>query len=317
MFEALAILSDKYNDSTYYKGHNDDSIFDFGEYSSKTEKIFFQYIEAAIEEIVVDNTPNAVKYISSSIINVKRLYPVEADDEFTALLKRYLNAKRNLDKRMNYVPGSFLNRWIDNKHFNLGSKITIDVDNEGLGITLRLHQDENDTQGSLLADSGYGITQLFAILLNIEVAIMERTYQESVDGKYIIVNDEDVIRRFTGANLAIEEPEIHLHPNFQAKLAEMFAEAYKEYGVNFIIETHSEYLIRKLQTLVLPNAKDKQIERDDISIIYINNADVNKRELGEPHVKHIGINKFGFLDDDFGPGFFDEALRLADRLIKG
>lgn len=306
IFSALVLLSEYQKDKDYHKYAKTDF---FNIHSMcLPEQIFFQYIEAAIEEIVVDNTPNSIKYISSSIINVKRLYPVEADDEFTSLLKRYLYAKRNMDERMNYVPGSFLNRWIDNEHFDLGSKITIDVDKDGLGITLRLHQDENDAQGSLLADSGYGITQLFAILLNIEVAIMERTYQESVDGKYIIVNYEDVIRRFAGATLAIEEPEIHLHPNFQAKLAEMFTEAYKEYGINFIIETHSEYLIRKLQTLVLPNAKDKQVDREDISIIYINSADVKKRELGEPHVKQIGICANGFLDSQFGTGFFDQAL---------
>lgn len=309
VFAALASLSSV--DDSYFECPNGTDCWG---YSSTAERLFFEFIEAAIEEIVVEDTPDALRYVSSSVINVKRLYPVESSDEFTVMLKRYLKAKRDMDREMGYVPGTFLNKWIGKDHFGIGKNISIEIDKEGLGITLRLHEDEDDKEGSLLADSGYGLTQLFAILLNIEIAIMERKRgQHSSDDKISIYPDTDVV--YDSPTIAIEEPEIHLHPNFQAKLAELFAEAYKEYGINFIIETHSEYLIRKLQTLVLPAAKEKQIDRNQISIIYINNVDVNKREPGEPHVKSIHINKYGFLDDDFGSGFFDEALKLSDSLI--
>lgn len=301
-FEALAILSDECNTHAFYE--KPDDIWPV--YSSLTERLFFSFIEKAIEEIVVEYTPKSLNYVSSSIINVKRLYPMEADDDFTGILKRYMNAKRNMSREMNYVAGSFLNRWIAKDHFDIGHKITIDVDKEGLGITLRLHQDEHDDKGSLLADSGYGITQLFAILLNIEVAIMERKNLPLIQDD-ILFNSNDKTT-FSCPTIAIEEPEIHLHPNFQAMLAEMFTEAYKEYGIHFIIETHSEYLIRKLQTLVLPNAKDMQVDREHISVIYIDNADEDKRKLGDPHVRRIGIRKNGFLDGRFGQGFFDQAI---------
>lgn len=303
-FEALAMLSDNFGDCIYYHRPNGR---EYMEYSSNVEYLFFRFIEAAIKEVVTEDAPDAIDYVSSSIINVKRLYPLESDDEFTRFLKRYLNAKRNMDKRMKYVAGSFLNKWIDRNHFDIGSKISIDIDNEGLGITLRLYQDENDKMGSLLADSGYGVTQLFAIFLSIEVAIMERKIWEQIPNEKISVFSKREVS-YSVPTIAIEEPEIHLHPNFQAMLAEMFVEAHKQFGIDFIIETHSEYLIRKLQTLVLPSAKENQIGRNQISIIYINNADVNKREFGEPHIKSIEIRPNGFLDGNFGTGFFDQSI---------
>lgn len=309
-FEALAMLSDNFGDCIYY--HRPNGCV-YMEYSSNVESLFFRFVEAAIKEVVTEDAPDAIDYVSSSIINVKRLYPLESDDEFTGFLKRYLDAKRNMDKKMKYVAGSFLNKWIDRNHFDIGSKISIDIDKEGLGITLRLHQEENDETGSLLADSGYGVTQLFAILLSIEVAIMERKNWEKIpDNKISVFSEKEIC--FSTPTIAIEEPEIHLHPNYQAMLAEMFVEAHKQYGIDFIIETHSEYLIRKLQTLVLPSAQENQIDREQISIIYINNADVNRRELGEPHVKSIEIGPDGFLDGNFGTGFFDQSLTDIRKL---
>ena len=55
---------------------------------------------------------------------------------------------------------------------------------------------------------------------------------------------------YENKTIAIEEPEIHLHPKYQSLLADMFLEAYKTYNIHFIIETHSEYLIRESQVLV-------------------------------------------------------------------
>ena len=98
IFEALAYLSNK-----YAKNVSDNSIYfnspngkEYMEYSSRTEFLFFKFVEAAIEEIVVDATPDTLSYVSSSVINVKRLYPMESEDEFTVLLKRYLKLPEGL-----------------------------------------------------------------------------------------------------------------------------------------------------------------------------------------------------------------------------
>jgi predicted ATPase len=51
----------------------------------------------------------------------------------------------------------------------------------------------------------------------------------------------------------IEQPELHLHPSVQASLADLFIaaitarEASEPRGVQLLIESHSEHLLRRLQ----------------------------------------------------------------------
>lgn len=313
MYEALAYLSMKYvpNNSVYY---NEPTMYANMEFSSRTERLFIHFVKEVIEEIVVDAAPEALQYVSSSIINVQRLYPVEADNEFTELLKRYLKAKRNMPQNTDYIPDTFMNRWVEK--FKIGKRISINVDSEGLGITLKLHKDDNDQAGSLLADSGYGITQLFATFLNIEVAIMERKVSKVLadDDINAIPSEEDKITKYSVPTIAIEEPEIHLHPSYQSMLADMFYEAYSKYGVHFIIETHSEYMIRKFQLLVAGVEKVERLNNEDISVFYVYTPE-EAEQTGEPQVKPIGICSDGYLNDSFGSGFFDESTSLSKQLM--
>lgn len=53
-----------------------------------------------------------------------------------------------------------------------------------------------------------------------------------------------------GHIVIVEEPESHLHPLAQAKLAELLASVSAARGVQFIVETHSEHLFRRMQTLM-------------------------------------------------------------------
>lgn len=304
-FEAMAILSHKLmpEDNLHYQ--SPDGI-PFTQYSSRVEYLFFKYLEEAIEEIVVDATPDALSYVSSSIINVKRLYPLESNDEFTELLKKYVEAKRSLNKKSDYVPNTFTDKWI--KAFGIGDRISINIDDEGLGITMRLHKNQADVKGMILADNGYGITQIFAILLNVEVAIMNRKSLKYYDDKNIEWNAK-ILQRYSEPTIAIEEPEIHLHPRYQSLLAEMFYDAYKTYGIHFIIETHSEYLIRKSQVIVagLQYESNKEAEKKCPFRTYYMPKD------GKPY--SLGYRKDGKFVEEFGSGFYDEATNLAFDIL--
>ena len=57
-----------------------------------------------------------------------------------------------------------------------------------------------------------------------------------------------------------------------------------------------------------------EISNKDISILYVYSPD-DALEAGEPLVKQIGLCKDGYLDDTFGPGFFNEATRLSRLLM--
>ena len=305
LFEAMAMLSHKLIPENEIHYQSPDKI-PFVQYSSKVEYLFFKYLEEAIEEIVVEATPDALSYVSSSIINVKRLYPLESNDEFTELLKKYVETKRCLDKEADYVPNTFMDKWI--KAFGIGERISINIDDEGLGITLRLHKSEADEKGMLLADNGYGITQIFAILLNIEVAIMSRKSLKYYEDKNIEWNAK-ILKKYSEPTIAIEEPEIHLHPRYQSLLAELFYDAYKTYGIHFIIETHSEYLIRKSQVIVAGlkfSSNQEAEEKCPFRTYYMPNN-------SKPY--SLGYRKDGKFAEEFGSGFYDEATNLAFDIL--
>ena len=85
----------------------------------------------------------------------------------------------------------------------------------------------------------------------------------------------------------------------------MFVEASKQFGIIFIIETHSEYLIRKLQYLTAKG----ELSSEDSVIYYFNSPEANLEN--EQQIKAIVISEDGTLSSDFGSGFFDEADKIA------
>ena len=151
----------------------------------------------------------------------------------------------------------------------------------------------------LLADEGYGLTQLISLFIQIDIVIKEN---EMYSNRFQRITK---IHRF----VAIEEPEIHLHPKYQSLLADMFVEAYQKYNIHFIIETHSEYLIRKLQVLVAD--KENKLTPNDVSLNY-----VDKDENGISTNRKIEIREDGCLSAPFGTGFFDESKNLVMKMMK-
>lgn len=283
------------------------------EYVHKILVGFRNYYKNVMEELLSPKGFVNLDYVGDASLEINRLYTKDAKnqlffnyaqsrlDYIKSDTYRYKEMQRVWDneesikseKGIAFTPNAFINKWL--KELELGDHLTISTAAEGLGVIVKIHKDENDKKGRLLADEGLGVNKLVSILTNLEYHIVRTLSQRS--SKYL--------------TLAIEEPESHLHPRFQSKLAEMFVDAYKNYGVHVIVETHSEYLVRKLQTLV---AK-KELKPSDVSIQYLYNPDIEKRPNGEPQVKNIEIREDGILKGPFGPGFFDEADSLAMDLF--
>lgn len=156
-----------------------------------------------------------------------------------------------------------------------------------------------------LADEGFGINTLFSVLLLVTMA-------DDKSGANINRNTEPSEPNTEGWQalgwptvLVIEEPESNLHPALQSKLADVFIDVAKRFNTQFIIETHSEYLIRKLQYLTAKG----EIKSEDTAIYYFYPPD--DVPPGEDQVKKINIDEDGYLSADFGTGFFDESDKLA------
>lgn len=312
LFYLLTSIKDRPSDDDYIICFNDAIT---GE-ESRDHRILRDYMafrKSAIKDIFTIDACDSLRYVGSNRIEIKRLYSLENQDNFARTVSEYFEATRlQKKKKEEHKPGDFINRWIQN--FGIGQRFNIESLPDGIGLVLKIYQGEDDVNGRILADFGYGISQLVSILLEIETAILKvRQVSDSkvIDYEKQTINLSKLFlvegKRNIPICIAIEEPEIHLHPRYQSLLADMFVDAYLNYGIQFIVETHSEYLIRKLQNhvgkgTVTPNA---------LSFLYVEDGNGTDKK-----VREIGIAEDGRLTDKFGPGFFDEADSLAMNLLK-
>jgi len=101
-----------------------------------------------------------------------------------------------------------------------------------------------------------------------------------------------------GSIILLEQPEIHLHPSVQSRLADVFLDAMKNRGVQIIVESHSEHLLRRLQLRI---AQDAIAPKD--TALYFCDADESGSKLTELEVDLFGSIKNwpkDFFGDEFG-----------------
>jgi len=142
-----------------------------------------------------------------------------------------------------------------------------------------------------LADVGFGVSQVLPVLV------------------------QGLLMRPGGVYL-VQQPEIHLHPDAQAGLADFFIYL-ASYGVITIVETHSEYLLlrirRRLAEGAPPILMGLPTEIPDIQPLRPNDVSVlfTGLEGNKAAVKQLYIgNAFQF--ENLPPGFMSQAL--DDRL---
>lgn len=108
------------------------------------------------------------------------------------------------------------------------------------------------------------------------------------------------------ALLLIEQPELHLHPRAQARLAEFFVGLAKV-GTRCIVETHSEAFISQIRLSLAHQLRGE----GNLVRIYFARQD----ETGDTFFDPVHINKYGMVSN-WPTGFFDESLILEDKLAE-
>ncbi len=237
-------------------------------------------------------------YVDASTVDVKRLYPLNLSDSFGNLWKNYNDMKTYHKFSVNNEKGTFLRKWL--KAFEICDDVIVE-NLEGM-LRIKLISKDNP-EGRLLADYGYGVTQLIALLLNIEIAInnCEDTIESFLDEPL-----DDGRLSIIPYRLILEEPEVHLHPCLQSQLADLFLDAYR-HGVEFVVETHSEYLVRRTQVLVASRFCKNARYIPSFRVYYF-------PENGKPY--DMGFQKNGYFKESFGPGFLDEAGKWTRELMR-
>lgn len=95
----------------------------------------------------------------------------------------------------------------------------------------------------------------------------------------------------------LEQPELHLHPRIQANLGSFFAAQCKQ--SQFIVETHSEHLVLRLQKLV----RDGKLSPESVSILCIG------AEGGTTTITPLRLDREGFFDNEWPGGFFPDRVQ--------
>ena len=104
--------------------------------------------------------------------------------------------------------------------------------------------------------------------------------------------------------ILIENPEAHLHPRGQTKLAE-FISKITNFGIQVIIETHSDYILDGLRLAV----KDKLIKKEKTQLHYFELDENLNTKILSPK-----IGDDGYLDK-WPENFFDTSLNNKMRLM--
>lgn len=110
----------------------------------------------------------------------------------------------------------------------------------------------------------------------------------------------------SAALVAIEQPELHIHPAVQVGLGDLFIKGAKEHGINFLIETHSEHLILRLLRRIRETTEDEVppgaigIQPADVAVIYVQSTESGVELVPLP------IDETGEFTTRWPKGFFDE-----------
>ena len=101
--------------------------------------------------------------------------------------------------------------------------------------------------------------------------------------------------------VSVEQPELHIHPDAQSRLADLFIEQSQEDRI-FILESHSEHMLLRIQRRI----REQQYAPDNVALLFVS------RGLGidsPSTVERLEIDADGEMLDDWPPGFFEARYK--------
>jgi predicted ATPase len=127
-----------------------------------------------------------------------------------------------------------------------------------------------------------------------------------------------IVSRLAVANdalLIFEQPELHLHPGMQTGLAKLIVHSAKTRGNRFLIETHSEHLIKAIQLEVARHTStggQEGLSRDDINVLYTRRDPKHKSST----IRKIELDPFGSFTEPWPDDFFDAGADLTMERLR-
>lgn len=153
------------------------------------------------------------------------------------------------------------------------------------------HEDKYEIN---LSDMGFGYSQILPILTQIWHSSTKKRIKRN---SFLYSDDIEKI-------IVIEQPELHLHPDFQAKFADAISKIItsskkNDVSLKLIIETHSDVIINRFGDNILNNV----ISNNDINIVIFD----KKNEISPTEIKNSHFDSEGNLKN-WPLGFFQPSL---------
>ena len=240
-------------------------------------------LTAWIYNFTVALNEETITYLGANPSKQSALFPLRAKDNALAQAIHQFYQLKIIEGEKEY---EFVKHWMI--EFEVGQSFEIKF---YAGEAYEFHVKDEHGIKNHLSDKGMGSLQAMVLILNV--------------ASLIRINKKDK----KAVTLLVEEPELNLHPALQSKLTEFFHDVNKEYGFNLIVETHSEYMIRKAQLIAIEEdyIKNQDINPNPFKIVYFH------KEEGPYEMEFTEQGKF---KKDFGPGFYNEASDISIEIIK-
>lgn len=276
IFSWIDPYDEQYRDFYFEDADNDINTID--------TKIVSQIIGLSLSSIRRNFTKELVNHVSPLRAHPKRYYFLDNANINTSINTLDGNSLTEVLKENAKVRAK-VNEWLDKFDLQVNVSTLQDIIHK-----LKIRQYALDLD---ITDVGFGISQILPII---------------VQG----------FLSFKNSLTMIEQPEIHLHPKMQADLADLFIDIvnkgetisgdFDNAQKYLLIETHSEYLLRRLRRRIF----EGKISYDDIAIYFLEhpNDDSSGTVINERPISSTGYFEW---PEDF---YSDELLNDSTVFIK-
>lgn len=295
----------------YMRGHRRNLAFDVDDEIKQDMLVFdVQPLLSKIRKDYQNAISNQVIYLPAHEAPQRSEFYIGGEhlDDFETIVRDFYYGEKLGERKF----------WVSNRMKELGIGTGLVLQSQ-LGEVVGIFVKKEDGSELPLADLGRGSIQIIMLLLSVVAKMpveyfdpisQQVLYENPMDHASLLPNQLDELSRQQALRyertIIIEEPEQNLHPALQSKLADLFLEISRTFNCRVIVETHSEYMIRRTQALIASG--EVTFEKNPFLVYYFPQG-------GLPY--DMVYQKNGTFGQSFGNGFYDEASKLSMTVLKG
>ena len=278
------------NRKTFLPSEDDLTVFESIDGDNVSLKSFFSISDSDIRD-KVHQSAASVTWVSSIRTAPPRSFCVGLG------VKTGINYKgEGIGETLWYIkdncPDAFelINTWLletTGRKLKLDSSSIQNVVAGKANVKLQTVDSDNEQSPVDIIDSGEGIAQALPVVALCSMA------------KYGLLSDTPII--------AIEQPELHLHPQAIVTLAEFMINTLKDAeNIKLVIETHSESFLLAIQSAIVK----RDISNNDLSCYWV------EKEDNVSTISNITFDEVGYIQGNWPQSVFREIIAQSKELLQ-